>query len=202
MEYYKNIALDLIIEKGHHCAIEENWRPIKGYKGKYECSTMGRIKSVAGFGRSKYDQILKQFQNEHGYLQIRLFYASRKATTHKIHRLIAQTFIRNPKGKRTVNHKNSNKKDNRITNLEWATHSENHKHAYSNGRVRTMLGKTGRLNAASKPVGQYDINGNKIANYENARHAAREANISYKHISCVCNGKRKTCGGFVWKFLN
>lgn len=105
----------------------EIWKQMTGYEGKYMVSNLGRIRSL--LNGSKFYGILKPAIHKGGYLRVRLY--DNKSLL--VHRLVAQTFIPNPKNKATVNHKNGNKKDNRVENLEWATQKENNRHAIRTG---------------------------------------------------------------------
>lgn len=142
---------------------------------------------------------LKPLHSKDGYYRID-FMKEKKHYTKSIHRLVAEAFIPNPENKRTVNHKNGIKSDNRVENLEWNTHSENlyHKHRVL-GYKGTMLGKTGSQCPNSKTVLQVK-DGKIIAKFSGCHEAERQTNIMYQHIADCCRGIRKTAGGFQWRY--
>ena len=108
----------------------EEWEWIKGYEGKYLISTKGRIKS---FTSQKNGELLVQIPNQKGYLEVKLIKGG-KPIKYKVHRLVGETFIPNPKGLETINHKDLNKRNNTLENLEWLSHSDNIKHYLKNKR--------------------------------------------------------------------
>lgn len=113
----------------------EIWKDIKGYEGKYQVSNLGNVKSLKRFVnhwqgglRLVNERLLKSFIKQ-GYMYVDL--GNRKQC--RIHRLVAEAFITNVDNKPEVNHEDGNKLNNHVSNLEWATHSENMKHSYKTG---------------------------------------------------------------------
>jgi hypothetical protein len=156
----------------------EEWKDIpfdiiNGGKG-YKISNYGRIKNYNG-------RIHVGSNHNSGYIIFKSIYL--------IHRLVAQVFIPNPDNKKCVNHKDGNKKNNNINNLEWNTMSENSQHAHDTG-----------LNPTKKPIIQYDINMNKIKEFNTHIQASKELNISRICISKCCRGIIKSTKGFIFKY--
>lgn len=97
------------------------WRDIKGYEGIYQISNYGEVMRLMSYdskGHLRNSRILKQQKNKYGYLQIGL-HKNGKEKKYLIHRLVAETFIENPYNHPEVNHKDENKKNNSVSNLEW-----------------------------------------------------------------------------------
>jgi hypothetical protein len=110
----------------------EIWKPIPGYEGKYEASSLGRIKSVPRKHQLK-EIIMTLDDHNSGYKVVKL----RGLLGYKkcfVHRLVAKAFIPNPMNKEIVNHKDLNRWNNTLNNLEWLTQSENVRHGYENRR--------------------------------------------------------------------
>ena len=111
--------------------MKETWKDIKGYQGHYQVSNLGNIRSI------KFDiKIIKQTKNTKGYLYVGLS-KNGKVKRCSVHRLVAQIWIKNIKKRETVNHKDCNKTNNCISNLEWNSYSENELHSYRNGKIST-----------------------------------------------------------------
>lgn len=152
----------------------EIWKPITGYEGLYSVSNLGNIKSlerVVPHGKSgtrRFPEKLKTPTDVHGYLYCHL-YKNNSSKRFAVHRLVAEAFIPNLDGKPEVNHKDGDKHNNCVENLEWATKSENMRHAASIG-----------LHS------QYDRHGSKNPMYgkhhsEKARQKIGDAHKGLKH---------------------
>lgn len=197
MNHWQNLSLKNI--RG------EKWKPIKGYEGLYEVSNMGRIKSlernpkVEGYGLYHRDAIIKK-QNfgTNKYLCVVLTNEGIKKPI-SIHRTVAAHFIKNHKNKKCVNHKKGIKIDNRASELEWATHSENMFHAFKFG---LLVNKKGGDIKNAKKIKQLDLSGNLISVHTSIAEAAKSINISQGSISGVCRGAKynKTAGGYKWQY--
>lgn len=119
--------------------MKEKWKDIKGYEGAYQISSLGKVKSLSrtarigyNFFRKMIEKILKASIDGAGYYQIRLS-INRTVKSYRIHRLIAEHFILNPRMNVCINHKDGNKLNNKIDNLEWCTYSENMIHSLEKG---------------------------------------------------------------------
>ena len=167
---------------------QEIWKDIKNYEGLYQISNFGRVKSLPRKGTVKHERILKQCRDKYGYLQVILNNKTHKSC--RIHKLVAQEFIPNPENKLTVNHKNGNKYDNKVENLEWNTIKENNDNA-----IRIGLNKT-------RKIIQYDKNMKFIKKWNSSREIERDLNYLHSNILACCNGIYKTMYGYVWRFEN
>ena len=101
----------------------EIYKDIKGYEGRYQITSWGRVFNVDT------QKFIKLEMHDKGYLRVDLYDKSGKRKHHKVHRLVAKAFIPNPEGKPQVNHLDGNNQNNSITNLEWCTDKENKEHA-------------------------------------------------------------------------
>lgn len=126
---------------------QEIWKDVPGYEGYYLVSNLGIVKSLnrtvairSGVYGERKGVILKQVNDKFGYPTVPL-YGPRKKARFKIHRLVALAFLDNPENKRTVNHIDGVKDNNRLENLEWATNSENNLHAYKVGLRSSQQGE-------------------------------------------------------------
>lgn len=162
----------------------KNTSQLKIMNGLYEVSNMGNIRNI------KTKRIFNKNIDCHGYCIVTLRKGN-KQKLFKVHRLVAQTFIPNPENKPQVNHKNGIKTDNRVDNLEWTTCKENVQHAVNNGLIN-----------CEKQVEQYNKKGKLLSIWMSIIEAQRQLKIKDSNIIEVCNGKRKTAGGYIWKYHN
>ena len=165
----------------------EEWKDIKGYEGLYQISNLGRVKSLPRNGTKKEEKILKQHLDRYGYAYVGL--RNKILKKHKVHRLVGNAFINNPNNMPQINHKNENKSCNIVSNLEWCDNKYN-----VNYGTRTQ--KT------YKKVVQYDKENNFIKEWKSIILASKELKIDNSLITKCCKGKRRTAGGYIWRYAN
>lgn len=192
--------------------LNEIWKPIDGYSN-YEISNYGRVKSKDRFVNTRYGakrkikgRILKPTINGSGYYIVSLYKGNGKPSNKTIHKLVATAYLKNKHNYPVINHINGKKDDNRAENLEWCTQSHNVKESYRLGLEKpqlTGLGKLGELNKKAHLIEQINPNTNEIINrYYGVCEAFRKTNINYKNIHAVLKNKRKTAGGYIWRYVN
>lgn len=184
---------------------QEIWKDIIGYEGIYQISSLGRVKSVSrcvnhiNGVRHVHSKILKP-NSCSLYLNISL---SRKCVMNRftIHRLVAKAFIPNPNNLPQVNHRDGNKFNNKVENLEWCSSSDNQKHAYRIGLKKSPnLGRFGSLNHSSKAIIQYSLTGVPIQEYGSTREASRVTKINQGTIAACARGERVSAGSYKWRY--
>jgi hypothetical protein len=186
----------------------EIWRPIKGYEGLYEVSNFGRIKSVEriirsgkGYGCHKYGGKLLKFGGSLGYKRVSLC-KERRISTYSVHRLVAEAFIPNPDNKPEIDHINTIRDDNRVSNLRWVTKSENARNQISSSkRIKNKSDGsakiTGKLNKLSKPIVAVNIETGEEIRFDCLKDAYRSG-FNIAHVSeCINNGRNKY-KGYEW----
>ena len=164
----------------------EKWKEISGYEGLYEVSDQGRVKSL-GNDKSRKEKILKPWKTHDGYLKVALRKDGHTKRT-SVHRLVAEAFIQNPNNLETVNHKDEVKINNVASNLEWMSRADNVAYSqpqWAKRSVQMFDKKTGEL----------------LATFPSTMEANRVTGINQSSISQCCNGKLKSAGGYVWRYL-
>ena len=147
------------------------------------------IERMSPFWNNKYlkkERILKQSNDNHGYLQCHIW---------RIHRLVALTFIPNPDNKRCINHKNWKKTDNRLENLERCTHSENTQHSFD------VLLRERKTYDSSRKIIQKDLQWNIIKSWNSITESCIQFWYKAWHICNVCRWKYKTAYGYIREYV-
>lgn len=230
------------ISKVTFCFIimEEIWKDVVGYEGKYQVSNFGRIKTLRTNGK-----IMSQgLHNNYPCIFLR---KDGKRHWYLVHRLVAIAFIPQIKGKDCIDHIDGNTKNNNVSNLRWCTNQENttfplamqHRREAVTGERNPFFGKKHTQESKDKisksrigkyggdknpffgkkhskrtieiisqkkkerggfPVNQYSKDGVFIKTWSHAKIAGETLGISPSSISACCRGKRKSIGGFLWKY--
>lgn len=182
----------------------EIWKPVPGFEGRYEVSSIGRVRSVphyvavcGGGKRLTESRVLKPQKARNGYLLVSLGRDNKHVL---IHRLVAKAFLPPPSQDRSdVNHKNLIKTDNRVSNLEWVTKNENMRHAYANGampvdvwRKKLVCVETSKVFASSYAAAEW-------LNAEKRGYSGNVANIANNIRVAVRKGRGTF--GYHWKHV-
>ena len=164
----------------------EVWKDILGYEGQYQVSNLGRVKSL----KLGNDKIMSLRRDKDGYLLVNLW-KNHERKTFKVHRLVSQTFITNPQNLPQVNHKDEDKTNNCVENLEWCS-------AKYNNNYGTHIQRSAEKQ--SKPVLQYEKSGKFVREWKSGHDIERNLGYSQRNISSCCLGKYKSAYGYVWKY--
>ena len=168
--------------------MDEIWKDIEGYEGFYQVSNMGQVRSIKQNVGEKHfwGVILKKSLAGRGYEFVGL---SGKA--HYVHRLVAKAFLENPKNYPCINHKDENKLNNNVENLEWCTYQYNNRYGTARERANHKLWRK---------VVQLDMNGNVIKVWDSLTVAAKYFGADKTSIWCACNGRQFTSCGYKWRY--
>lgn len=195
--------------------MQEIWKDVVGYEGLYMVSNYGRIKTVERdcfvSGKNHHtlhinERILPVSKFKNGYLN-RTLSKNGITKTYKVHRLVARAFLGEPLERQVVNHKDHNRSNNRLDNLEYVTHKENIKDMWEfshNTKIRETAKRTIKfaIEKNKKKVNQYSKDGTYIKTWESITDASIHTKANISHISQCCNGQRKSSGGYVWRFTD
>ena len=176
----------------------EIWKPIEGFEGYYQISNMGRVKSLERTVRNSRgcrtvaERILNPQSNSKGYLYVNL-YKDGKMKRCRVNRLVAQAFLPNPDNLPCINHKDENKQNNCMDNLEWCSRSYNLTY---NDRAKKVSEKN------KKPI--YSINkvSGLIMYWNSAKEASRVLGIAPQSISNCLKGRHKSIKGYTFFYEN
>jgi len=163
--------------------------------GIIEVSTFGRVRTLDRVvPRGKYTQfvkglILKQYDNGNGYLHVVLS-MNGKTVTKKVHRLVAETFISNPDNLPEVNHKDCNRANNNVENLEWCTRSYNRQYREKYGVSQTE--------ALGNPVFAINLETLEVSHFRSQSEASRKLGVFKQNVNNVIKGIIKQTGGYLF----
>lgn len=168
--------------------MEEIWKPVKGYDA-YEVSNMGRVRSLYKykFIKGKYRKIekvhyLKGADNGHGYKYVTVCDSGKHKRLY-VHRMVADAFLANPNNLPQINHKDENKANNNVANLEWCDSQYNMDYSFSKA-VEQIDMKTGEI----------------VASFKSSKEAGRQTGFSSGNISQACNGIWRYYNGYYWRW--
>ena len=177
--------------------MQEIWKDIHNYEGLYQISNYGSVKSLerkVKNTKSSYrivkEKILSCGKSSNGYYYI-ILYKNQNKKIYRIHRLVAEAFIPNPNNYSEVNHKDENKENNNVNNLEWCNHIYNINYGTSIKR---------KAEKHQRQVIQYTKNNEIIKEYNSLKEASDKIGIDSSSIIRCCKRKQKTCGGYIWKY--
>lgn len=210
-------------------------RPVPGYEGYYEVDNLGRVFSVDRiihvndngriYDKPVHGAVLKQTNHSRGYKTVPLT-KNGKTKQEYVHRIVASAFIPNPDNLPAVNHKDEDKTNNFVENLEWCTvaynnnyggktkkqaekirgisHNEAHREKISSSLKQYykthISASAGRESEKRKPIFQFDLDGNFIREYSSVHEASSGIISRRRNITAVCNGKRKSAYGYIWRW--
>lgn len=178
----------------------EIWKPIKGFEGLYEVSSLGRIKSLEKTGsvftgkgkpRKEYkrpERIIEGWAQEYQMVELR---KNGKSYSNLVHRLVAETFVPNPNKKHQVNHIDENKFNNLSENLEWVSLIENVNHGTG---IERRSAKQRKSIVAVKNCESFS--------FASIKEAAKTIGIDPTNISHCLAGRQKTAKGYVFSYSN
>lgn len=174
----------------------EEWRFIIGHEGQYQVSNKGRIRSIdREFIRSNgrvmklKSKIMKLNITSEGYVGITL-HLKGKNKSYRVHRLVAQAFISNKENKETVNHKDCNKQNNKVSNLEWNSVLENVRHARANNLYPSKVPNNRLEGEVLSPFRQ-------LFYFKGLNEFCELMNLHASNFSKVLRGKRQSCKGWI-----
>lgn len=179
----------------------EVWKDVVGFEGLYRVSNTGLVKTVPridSLGRNVREIVLKTRHNNRGYVQVHL-YKDGKGYMQLLHRVVATAFLPNPTNLPQINHKDEDKDNNALSNLEWCTNLYNRRYGtgYQRSCEKHDYKKIGMRNA--KSVRQLSLSGDLIAEYASSMLASKATGISPQQIRNCCNGYCKTAGNYLWQ---
>jgi hypothetical protein len=161
------------------------------FRNKYQISNYGKVKSLERIDASNHyvkEKILSTRKDKDGYEIVTITYNNIRKDF-KVHRLVAYMFLNKPKNCNIVNHKDENKSNNFVYNLNWTTVKENINYGSRNKKI-------------SKPIVQYDLDGNFIRKWESAYEVKKTIGYDNSSITKCLKGIHKTAYNYIWKYAD
>lgn len=207
--------------------MQEEWKDVVGYEGLYEVSNTGKVRSINYYGKCGYSKELSTSIQNNGYVITHL-YKNGKSSTKTVHRLVAMAFIPNPDNLEMVNHKDEDKTNNDVINLEWCSRSYNQIYSMNRheerrkmfgdnfrdkatGKLTSPFTKKGVPHKHNEKVVQKTYDGEIIRYFDNPAEAANHIGEQSGNVyaACVRNArtdkgrkkKKSGCKGYVWEFV-
>ena len=179
--------------------MEEIWKDVVGYEGLYQVSNMGRVRSLTRkvkIQNTNKNRIFRGsikagcYELKNGYHVVSL-YKNGKSKRFFTHRLVAVAFLENPLNLPQVNHKDENKKNNSVDNLEWC-----------NAKYNTNYGNCieKRIAPQRVKVSQFSMDGKYIKTYESMAYIERKLGFNHSAICMCCKGETHSAYGYKWKY--
>ena len=168
----------------------EIWKDVKDYEGLYQVSNLGSLKSNKGYKKASV--------NQDGYYQTTLYKNGKKRNV-LVHRIVAEAFLPNLNNKPTVNHKDGNKLNNKLDNLEWATNKEQTNHSINVLGNKSVI--SDKCRKRQKELHQRKVRRSDGVIFNSIKEASMGNDLVRRHISEVCKGKRKSTGGYSWEYV-
>lgn len=166
--------------------MNEQWKPVVGYEDTHLVSNLGRVYSLLS------NKVLSPYISNKGYYMVMLNHGKKDRHGKTVHKIVAEAFLDKPEGCEIVNHKDENKLNNSIDNLEWCTH-------FYNNQYSGVYEKAAML--TRKRVYQYDKDFNLIATYSSTREASKETGYSYGNIANACRNPKLIRYNSHWSYM-
>ena len=179
------------------------WKDIIGYENEYQINQFGEIRTLKDSPKlKKYNALKPQINKRNGYVY-QMLYKNGKEKLLRVHRLVAMAFLSNPNNLPQVNHKDGNKQNNSVDNLEWCEQSYNMKHAFKTGLEKPSEKQKAAVRKTNEKKRKRVVRtmGDEKNEYESATVAARKNNVGISTICRYCNKKRMPKDGASWQYI-